>query len=52
MGEVVVVGVIDLLIDELDERRQLKLQLQLGLLQGRLDAFGGLKRKLVILFHI
>ena len=31
MAEVVVVRVIDLLIDELDERCQLKLQLQLGL---------------------
>nr|POE67927.1 hypothetical protein CFP56_72958 [Quercus suber] len=36
MGEVVVVRVIDLLIDELDERRQLKLQLQLGLLEREL----------------
>ena len=36
MGEVVVVRVIDLLIDELDERRQFKLQLQLGLLEREL----------------
>nr|POE96991.1 hypothetical protein CFP56_62300 [Quercus suber] len=46
MGEVVVVRVIDLLIDELDERRQLKLQLQLGLLEREL------RLMLAVLDHI
>ena len=46
MGEVVVVRVIDLLIDELDERRQLKLQLQLELLEREL------KLMLSVLDHI
>ena len=46
MGEVVVVRVIDLLIDELDERRRLKLQLQLGLLEREL------RLMLAVLDHI